>query len=120
MKIKEKKKLTKDWFYKLQNIICDNIEKFEKEYGSKIKFKKNKWKHGEFRIIRGKVIEKGGVAFSNVVGKFPKEFAKPAKAVIKDHKKIPSVILGVNAGNGEWIGWLIAAGRYRENRESGI
>ena len=28
MKIKEKKKLTKDWFYKLQNIICDNIEKY--------------------------------------------------------------------------------------------
>ena len=32
----------------------------------------------------------------------------------KDHKEISSVILGVNAGNGEWIGWLIAAGRYRE------
>ena len=33
----------------------------------------------------------------------------------KDHKEISSVILGVNAGNGEWIGWLIAAGRYKEN-----
>ena len=71
-----KKKLAKKWFIKLQNIICNNIENLEKEYGSNIKFKKNKWKHGEFRIIRGKVIEKGGVAFSNVVGKFPKEFAK--------------------------------------------
>ena len=38
--------------------------------------KKTKWKHGEFRSIKGKVIEKGGVAFSNVVGKFPKRFAK--------------------------------------------
>ena len=76
MKLKEKQKLTKEWFIKLQNIICNNIEKLEKEYGSKIKFKKNKWKHGEFRIIKGKVIEKGGVAFSNVIGKFPKEFAK--------------------------------------------
>ncbi len=76
MKIKEKKKLTKDWFKKLQNIICDNVENLEKEYGSQIKFKKNKWRHGEFRIIKGEVIEKGGVAFSNVAGKFPKEFAK--------------------------------------------
>ena len=27
-------------------------------------------------LLKGKVIEKGGVAFSNVIGKFPKEFAK--------------------------------------------
>ena len=33
----------------------------------------------------------------------------------KDHKEISSVILGVNAGNGDWIGWIIAAGRYKEN-----
>ena len=76
MKIKKKKDLVKKWFIKLQNIICENIELLEKEYGSNKKFKKNKWKYGEFRIIKGEVIEKGGVAFSNVVGKFPKEFAK--------------------------------------------
>jgi len=76
MKIKKKQKLTKKWFIKLQNIICNNIEQLEKEYGSNIKFKKNKWKHGEFRTIKGEVIEKGGVAFSNVVGKFSKKFAK--------------------------------------------
>ena len=76
MKIKKKQKLAKEWFVKLQNIICNNIEQLEEEYGSNIKFKKNKWKHGEFRTIQGKVIEKGGVAFSNVVGKFSKEFSK--------------------------------------------
>ena len=76
MKIKKKQDLVKKWFIKLQNIICENIELLEKEYGSNKKFKKNKWKYGEFRIIKGEVIEKGGVAFSNVVGKFPKEFAK--------------------------------------------
>jgi len=76
MKIKKKRKLTKEWFIKLQNIICDDVEQLEKEYGSNIKFKKNKWKHGEFRTIKGEVIEKGGVAFSNVVGKFSKKFAK--------------------------------------------
>jgi len=76
MKIKKKQYLVKKWFTKLQSIICKNIELLEKEYGSNKKFKKNKWKYGEFRIIKGEVIEKGGVAFSNVVGKFPKEFAK--------------------------------------------
>ena len=57
MIIKKKQKLTKEWFLKLQNIICNNIEQLEEEYGSNIKFKKNKWKHGEFRTIKGEVIE---------------------------------------------------------------
>ena len=86
MKIKKKQKLAKKWFIKLQNIICNNIEQLEKEYGSNIKFKKNKWKHGEFRIIKGEVIEKGGVAFSNVVGKFPKEFAKKIPGTKNNNK----------------------------------
>jgi len=76
MTLKEKKKLSKDWFLKLQNIICNTVEKLEEKHGAKIKFKKNKWKNGEFRIINGEVIEKGGVAFSNVKGKFSRDFAK--------------------------------------------
>ena len=76
MKIIKKQKIAKEWFIKLQNIICKNIEELEKEYGSNKKFKRNKWKYGEFRKIEGDVIEKGGVAFSNVVGKFPKGFTK--------------------------------------------
>ena len=76
MKIEERKKLTRDWFLKLQNKICNTIEQLEKRSGSKIKFKKNKWKYGEYRIIKGNVIEKGGVAFSNVKGKFSSDFAK--------------------------------------------
>ncbi len=55
MKIKKKQDLVKKWFIKLQNIICKNIELLEKEYGSNKKFKKNKWKYGEFRIIKGEV-----------------------------------------------------------------
>ena len=76
MKIEKKQKLTKEWFVKLQNIICNSVEQLEKEYGSNRKFNKNKWKHGEFRTIKGEVIEKGGVAFSNLAGKFSKEFTK--------------------------------------------
>ena len=76
MKLIKKQANAKKWFIKLQNIICKNIEKIEKDYGSNKKFKKNKWKHGEFRTIEGEVVEKGGVAFSNVKGNFSKEFAK--------------------------------------------
>jgi len=75
MKIKIKQKLAKKWFINLQNIICSAVEELEKECGSDARFKKYKWKHGEFRIIKGKVIEKGGVAFSNVKSKFTKIFA---------------------------------------------
>ena len=74
--MKKEQKLCKEWFQNLQNTICKSITNIEKDFGSSAKFKKNKWKHGEFRTIEGKVIEKGGVAFSNVVGKFPKNFAK--------------------------------------------
>ena len=42
MKIEKKQKLAKEWFMKLQNVICNIIEQLEKEYGSNIKFKKNK------------------------------------------------------------------------------
>ena len=63
MRIKQKQQLTKKWFIKLQELICKNIEELEKIYGSKKKFKKNRWKYGEYRTIKGNVIEKGGVAF---------------------------------------------------------
>ena len=53
MKIKKKQKLAKEWFIELQNIISNSIEQLEKKYGSNKKFKKNKWKHGEFRVIKG-------------------------------------------------------------------
>ena len=74
--MKKEQKLCKEWFQSLQSTICKTVTNIEKDFGSSCKFKKNKWKSGEFRIIEGKVIEKGGVAFSNVIGKFPKNFAK--------------------------------------------
>ena len=86
MNIKNKKKLAKNWFSELQKIICKEIEKIEKVYGSNKKFKINKWKHGEFRTIKGGVIEKGGVAFSNVIGKFPQEFAKKIPGTKNNNK----------------------------------
>ena len=86
MQIKKKQQLAKKWFFELQKLICKNIEKLEKKFGSNKKFKKNKWKHGEFRTIQGEVIEKGGVAFSNVIGKFPKEFGKKIPGTKNNNK----------------------------------
>ena len=45
------KKICKDWFIELQNLICKAVLELEKEYGSTAKFKKNKWSKGEYRII---------------------------------------------------------------------
>ena len=75
-----KKDLASNWFKLLQNAICDDISKLEK---NKIKFKSTTWQRskikdeggGEYRIIKnGKIFEKVGVNFSKVYGKFPKKF----------------------------------------------
>ena len=77
-----KKKLASNWFKLLQNTICNDIEKIEK---NKIKFRLKTWRRdkikdeggGEFRILKsGKIFEKVGVNFSEVYGKFPKEMRK--------------------------------------------
>jgi Coproporphyrinogen III oxidase len=77
-----KKDLASNWFKLLQNAICDDIVKLEK---NKIKFKSTTWQRnvtkdeggGEYRIIEsGKIFEKVGVNFSKVYGKFPKNFKK--------------------------------------------
>ena len=77
-----KKKLVRNWFKVLQDMICFEIEEIEK---NKKKFTSSHWKRnkkkdeggGEYRILEnGKVFEKVGVNFSEVSGKFSKEFRK--------------------------------------------
>ena len=77
-----KKKLAKNWFKTLQDMVCFEIEEIE---NNKKKFISNHWKKnkkkdeggGEYRILEnGKVFEKVGVNFSEVYGKFSKEFRK--------------------------------------------
>ena len=67
-----KKDLASNWFKLLQDAICDNIKKLEK---NKIKFKSTIWQRskikdeggGEYRIIKnGKIFEKIGINFSKV------------------------------------------------------
>ena len=82
MDTKIKKKLVKNWFKVLQDIICKDIEELENKkniFKSKTWFR-NKNKNeggGEFRILEnGKIFEKVGVNFSEVNGKLSKKFKK--------------------------------------------
>ena len=82
MDLKTKKSLTSNWFKSLQKSVCDNILALEK---NKIEFQTTNWKRnakkdeggGEYRILKGgKIFDKVGVNFSEVYGKFPKQFQK--------------------------------------------
>ena len=77
-----KKKIARNWFKILQDIICNEIKDLE---GSSVDFISNSWNRnkfkdeggGEYRILRnGKIFEKVGVNFSEVYGKLPKEMKK--------------------------------------------
>ena len=92
MKLQTKKDLTSNWFKTLQNVICDDISKLEK---NKVHFKSTTWKKnkkkdeggGEYRILQnGKIFEKVGVNFSKVYGKFPKNFQNNIPGAQKDPK----------------------------------
>ena len=80
MNTKIKKKLVKNWFKVLQDMICNDIEELE---GKKNIFKSKMWIKnkneggGEFRILEnGKIFEKVGVNFSEVYGRLSKKFRK--------------------------------------------
>tara|TARA_S200000501_G_scaffold181575_1_gene171061 strand:- start:1798 stop:2622 length:825 start_codon:yes stop_codon:yes gene_type:complete len=75
-----KKKLAKNWFKTLQEVLCREIEAME---GMKNKFEITNWKRsnkkdeggGQYRILEnGKIFDKVGVNFSEVYGKFSAEF----------------------------------------------
>ena len=77
-----KKKLARNWFKLLQEVICRDIEKLE---NNRIKFKSTIWNRdklkdeggGEYRIMsNGRIFDKVGVNFSEVYGKFPKKLKK--------------------------------------------
>ena len=80
MKVELKKNLVKNWFKVLQDVICSEIEKIEKK---EIKFISKEWQKnsqkdeggGEYRVLEnGKIFDKVGVNFSEVYGKFSKNF----------------------------------------------
>ena len=76
------KKLSRNWFKILQDVICNEIEILEKR---STKFVSKNWNKnstideggGEYRILKnGRIFEKVGVNFSEVYGKFTKEMRK--------------------------------------------
>ena len=76
------KKLVRNWFKILQDMICTDIENLE---NNSTKFISNSWNRnllkdeggGEYKILKnGKIFEKVGVNFSEVYGKFSKEMKK--------------------------------------------
>ena len=90
MDTKIKKKLVRNWFKLLQDIICRDIEELE---GRKNIFKSKTWLRnknkneggGEFRILEnGKIFEKVGVNFSEVYGKLSKKFKKKIPGTSKN------------------------------------
>ena len=87
-----KKKLARNWFKTLQEVLCKEIE--ELEGGSKL-FKYKNWERGnkssegggQSRIYEnGKIFDKVGVNFSEVYGKFSKEFRSKIPGANKNPK----------------------------------
>ena len=85
-----KKRLACNWFKLLQNTICNDVIKLEK---NKKQFKSKTWSKnnlkdeggGEFRILKdGKIFEKVGVNYSEVYGKFSKEMKKKIPGASKN------------------------------------
>ena len=87
-----KKKLAKNWFKTLQEVLCKEIEELE---GKKIKFKITNWNRsenkdeggGQYRILEnGRIFDKVGVNFSEVYGKFSNEFKNKIPGTKKSSK----------------------------------
>ena len=92
MQDKIKKKIVKNWFVLLQNLICNDIEKLE---GRGKTFISKKWSRGknkkegggEFRILEnGKIFDKVGVNFSEVYGNLSKKFKNSIPGTKKSSK----------------------------------
>ena len=64
-----------EWFENLRDEIVSKLEKIEKNKFPEVSWLANEDGGGNRTIIKGKIIEKGGVNFSSVGGKFNKNMA---------------------------------------------
>ena len=87
-----KKKIVRNWFKTLQEVLCKEIENLE---SNKNIFKYKNWERGkkssegggQFRILEnGKIFDKVGVNFSEVYGKFSKKFKNKIPGASKNSK----------------------------------
>ncbi len=87
-----KQKLARNWFKTMQEVICQEILELE---GKNSKFKITNWERdeksneggGQYRILEnGKIFDKVGVNFSEVYGKFTKQFKNKIPGTNKNLK----------------------------------
>ena len=87
-----KKKLARNWFKTLQEVLCKEIEELE---GRSNLFKYKNWERGkkssegggQSRLYEnGKIFDKVGVNFSEVYGKFSKQFRNKIPGTSKNSK----------------------------------
>jgi coproporphyrinogen III oxidase len=131
------------FFQDLQKQICDEISNIESEYGNGDRFIYNDWLRGEnggggkSSVLKGVVMEKMGVNFSEVYGTFAEEHAKEIigtdKAVpfwasgvsLVSHPRNPFIspihmnVRMINAGEKSWFGGGIDLNPiYKNDQES--
>ena len=87
-----KKKLVRNWFKTLQEVLCKEIEELE---GRSNLFRCKNWERwkksseggGQSRLYEnGKIFDKVGVNFSEVYGKFSKQFRNKIPGTNKNSK----------------------------------
>jgi coproporphyrinogen III oxidase len=132
------------FFQDLQKQICDGISDIESKYGNGDKFSYSDWLRGEnggggkSSVLKGFVMEKMGVNFSEVHGTFAKEHAKEIIGMEEEvpfwasgvslvtHPKNPFVppihmnVRMINAGSKSWFGGGIDLNPIYKNQEESL
>lgn len=89
MELQQCQKQASEWFFTLQQQMCDAFVAIEKEAGSNAIFIPNSWQHkqnggGTSMVMKGQVFEKVGINVSKIWGAFSEEFAKQIPGAEED------------------------------------
>ena len=99
--IEERKRRAAAWFRELRDRLCREFEKLEDELSGPGKelapgrFVRTPWERpsetgggggGEMSLMRGRVFEKVGVNFSEVMGEFSQEFSRQMRGATQDRR----------------------------------
>jgi coproporphyrinogen III oxidase len=99
--VEERKRRASGWFRELRDRLCAEFEKIEDEHTGQGKdmpagrFERTPWERGSetggggggvMSLMRGRVFEKVGVNFSEVMGEFSQEFARTMRGATDDRR----------------------------------